>query len=76
MQEKAIFQDLTLMFDPYVYSEKTKSSLQKIINSSLSDHNIICIGISKIDELKLKNSPVYDMYISDKKFYGELINKI
>ena len=57
-----------------VSCEKTKSSLQKIIDSSHSDHEIVCIGINKIDELKLKNSPIYEMYISDKNFYGEMVS--
>ena len=53
---------------------KTKSSLQKIIDSSRSDYDIVCIDIKKIDEVKLKGSPIYDMYLSDKNFYGEMID--
>ena len=53
--------------------EVTKSSLQKLINASIQDHKFISSEIDKVPSEVLAKSPSYDLYKSDKEFYGEII---
>lgn len=57
-----------------VSGEKTKSSLQKLINISQEDYSQIKQDISKLTDSDIKNSPVYEDYLANKKMFEFLIN--